>query len=109
MKCGELARYFAAAETMEARAERGADGVYIHLKSSFPCPGFTLSLALKGVEEVEVIGRKILRRAQGERLEGGTWSVRGGRIYLCFDLGRETTIVLRDIPELTREATEDKV
>ncbi len=97
MKCGELARYFAAAETVEAKAELGVDGVYLHLKTPFPCPGFTLSLALKEIEEVEVIGRKVLKEVVKEGwLEEGTWRMREGRVYICLDLEREATIALKE-------------
>jgi len=89
MKCSEMARYYAAAQSARARAVPRA----IRITSLFACPEFTISVpAPRRLTAVTVDGSRLRRLGSPARLTSGTWALTAGRAYLCFDLAESSEI-----------------
>ncbi len=87
--CSELARYAAtaAAVTVDGAAAAGDSPASLAVSSPFACSRFTLSLAgaiPEVIQDVRVDGKPLSRR--DAPLDAGTWTVAGGRLYLCWNL-----------------------
>ncbi len=88
MTLGELSRYWAARELTRIEAVEGA----YHFHAPFACPGFTVSLPLRGTTGVEVVAestgaRSILTPARDRtRLVSGTFLREKNGVIACFNL-----------------------
>jgi hypothetical protein len=92
---GELSRYWAARELTRIEV---VDGAYT-FRAPFACPGFTLSLPMRGARSVEVVAgspgvRTILTPVERRsRLAPGTFVHQETGVVACFDLPKGTARV----------------
>jgi hypothetical protein len=91
----ELSRYWAARELTRIEVVKGA----CTLRAPFACPGFTVSLPLRGARSVEVVSgppgvRMILTPVERRtRLAPGTFVREETGVVACFDLPKGTARV----------------
>ncbi len=101
-RCSELARIAAtaAAITISAPIPGQAAAQEVGVTSPFGCPSFTLSMAgmsiaVAAVRAVAVAGRPLTLHKSNKSdvigLPAGTWRVRDGRLYACWDLEEGAT------------------
>jgi hypothetical protein len=92
---GELSRCWAARELTRVEVVEGAHT----FRSPFACPGFTVSLPLRGAHVVEVVAgspgvRTILTAVERRsRLAPGTFVRQETGVVACFDLPKGTAKV----------------